>query len=253
MFNLEDFKDSLILEKVEKLNKFLSKNKISKVSNIINELENLLDNPNHVVQISYALSILAEYNVDLFPEGLIEKITSFLLSDDIKLKTNSLIIIGFAMLANSEYVQKYLKQFVVFLKDSSEDIRDNIHYFLQGLVKKDPNSVNSFIDILLESLLIEKGKENTFSLLNILKNCNELSFDQLYTFREVIKQVLSSFQNKENSNIITKAIILIKKFFPETIEFNIKTQDEELVENLLNKQFIMKKHNFTDIRKKTGI
>jgi len=253
MFNLEDFKDSLILEKVEKLNKLLSKNKISKVSNIINELENLLDNPNHAVQISYVLSILAEYNVDLIPEGLIEKIPSFLLSDNIKLKTNSLIIIGFAMLANSEYVQKYLKQFIVFLKDSSEDIRDNIHYFLQGLVKKDPNSVNSFIDILLESLLIEKGKENTFSLLNILKNCNELSFDQLYNFREVIKQVLSSFQNRENSNIITKAISLIKKYFPETIDFNIETQDKEVVESLLNKQFIMKKHNFTDIKKKTGI
>jgi len=253
MFDLADFKDSPVREKVEKLNRFLNKNKLSKVSSIVDELESLLDNHSHDVQAVYALSVLAEIHVDLISDGLIEKIKVFFLSDNLKLKTNSIIIIGFAMLANTKYIQKYFKQFVTFLKDPSEDIRDNIHFFLQDLVRKDPNIVNSLIDILLESLLIEKGKDNTFSLLNILENCNELRFDQLYDFRKVIKQVLSSFQNKKNSHIITKAIILIKKFFPETIEFNIETLDREIVENLLNNQFIMKKHNFTDIKKKTGI
>ncbi len=253
MFDLADFKDSPVREKVEKLNRFLSKNKLSKVSSIVDELESLLDNHSHDVQAVYALSVLAEIHVDLISDGLIEKIKVFFLSDNLKLKTNSIIIIGFAMLANTKYIQKYFKQFVTFLKDPSEDIRDNIHFFLQDLVRKDPNIVNSLIDILLESLLIEKGKDNTFSLLNILENCNELTFDQLYDFRKIIKQVLSSFQNKKNSHIITKAVILIKKFFPETIEFNIETYDKEVVENLLNKQFIMKRHNFTDIKKKTGI
>ena len=43
MFKLEDFEDSPILDKVDKLNKYLTKNKLSKVSNIIDDLERFLD------------------------------------------------------------------------------------------------------------------------------------------------------------------------------------------------------------------
>ena len=76
MFNLDDFKDSLILEKVEKLDKHLSKNKIQKISKIINELENLLEDQNYTVPITYILSILAENKIDLskrWPEDSVNK------------------------------------------------------------------------------------------------------------------------------------------------------------------------------------
>lgn len=253
MFDLADFKNSIILEKVEKLNRFLIKNKISKVSKVIDELESLLDNHSHDVQVVYVLSVLAENNVDLITEGLIEKIKAFFLSDNIKLKTNSFIIIGFAMLANNKYIQKYFKQFLTFLKDPSKDIRDNIHYFLQDLVSKDPTIFNSSIDILLESILIEDGRDNLLSLLSFLENCNNLSFDQLYNFRYAIKLLLSSFQNKERPVVIGKAIDLIKKYFPSIKEFDFENQDISLIESVLDKQFIMKKHNFTDIKKKSGL
>ena len=78
MFNLEDFKDNLILEKVEKLNKHLSKNKNEKISKIIRELENLLDDQKYTVPITYILSILAENKIDLITERLIQKIDVFL-------------------------------------------------------------------------------------------------------------------------------------------------------------------------------
>ncbi len=253
MFDLADFKDSPVLEKVEKLNRFLSKNKLSKVSSIVDELEILLDKNSHEVQIVYVLSVLAENHVDLFSDGLIEKIKVFFLSDNLKLKTNSLIIIGFAMLANTVYIQKYFKQFITFLRDPSEDIRDNIHYFLHDLVINEPNIVNSSIDIILESLLIEKGKDNVISLLIIFENCNELSFDQLYNFRESIKLILFSFQNKDKSGVIAKARDLIKKYFPETIEFNFENKGTEVLESLLDRQFIMKKHNFAEISKDKGL
>ena len=105
MFNLEDFKDILILEKADKLNKLLSKNKIDKISKLINEFEFLLDEKKYTVPITYILSILAENRIELITEGLIQKIENFLQSEDAKLKLNSIIIIGFAMLANSKYVE----------------------------------------------------------------------------------------------------------------------------------------------------
>jgi len=253
MFDLADFKDSLVLEKVEKLNKFLDKNKSSKVSSIIEELESLLNKQAHDVQVVYVLSVLAENHVDLITEGLIEKIKAFFLSDNIKLKTNSHIIIGFAMLASTKYVQNYFKQFLTFLKDPSKDIRDNVHYFLQDLIIKDPSIVNSSIDILLDSLLIENGKDNILSLLNILESNDDLSFDQLYVLRDAIKLLNSSFQNKDRPVVIGKAISLIKKYFPETTEFSIENKGIEFLESLLDKQFIMKKHNFTEISKSTGL
>ncbi len=254
MFDLADFKDSPVREKAEKLNKFLDKNKLSKISSIISELENLMDDHSHNVQVVYALSVLAENHVDLIPEGLIEKIKAFFLSDNIKLKTNSLIIIGFAMLANTKYIKKYIKQFLTFLKDPSKDIRDNILFFLQDLIIKDPTIVNSSIDILLESLLIENENDNVLSLLNILENCNDMSFDQLYNLRDAIKLLLSSsLQTRERSSVIEKAVNLIKKYFPETIELGIENKGIEILETLLDKQFIMKKYNFTEISKGAGL
>ncbi|MCK4779829.1 MAG: hypothetical protein KAT57_06565, partial [Candidatus Lokiarchaeota archaeon] len=77
MLNLEDFKDSLILEKVDKLNKLLSKNKIDKISKLINEFKFLLDEKKYNVPITYILSILAENRIELISEGLIQKIENF--------------------------------------------------------------------------------------------------------------------------------------------------------------------------------
>ena len=109
------------------------------------------------------------------------------------------------------------------------------------------------IAIVGENLLIEKGKDNVISLLNIFENCSELSFDQLYNFRESIKLIFSSFQNNEKSGVIAKARDLIKKYFPGTIEFNSENLGIEVLESVLDKQFIMKKHNFMEIRKDTGL
>lgn len=44
MFNLEEFKDNVILESiVGNLNKYLSKNKVEKVLKLVEELKDLLD------------------------------------------------------------------------------------------------------------------------------------------------------------------------------------------------------------------
>ena len=57
MFNLEEFEDQLILEKVDKLNKYFKKKKIPKVSKIIEELIKLLDQEQFIIPITYIFSI----------------------------------------------------------------------------------------------------------------------------------------------------------------------------------------------------
>ena len=253
MFNLEEFKNSLILEKVDKLNKYLSKNKNEKIVKIIDELESILDQQKHIISITYILSILAEDRIDLISEGLIQKIEVFLHSENVKLKINSLIIIGFAMLANSKYIDKYFQEFVKFLIDESEDIRNNIYYILQELVKKKPNLVNSFIDVLLESLTIEKDKDNIISLLNFLDYCGDLEFDQLYRFRIISKSLITSFEDKRTNKVFIKLITLFKKFFPLLNQFDLENQNTKNVLKSLDSQFLMKKHNFTSLSKNSSL
>ena len=253
MFSLDEFENSLILEKVDKLNKYLSKNKTDKIKKIINELESLLDKQKYVVPITYILSVLSENRIELISEGLIQKIEVFLQSENVKLKINSLIVIGFAMLANSKYIDKYFQEFVKFLIDESEDIRNNIYYILQELVKKKPNLVNSSIDVLLESLTIEKDKDNIISLLNFLDYCDNLEFDQLYRFRNISKSLIASFEDKRTNKFFFKLIILIKKFFPLLNQFDLENQNTKNVLKSLDNQFLMKKHNFTALSKNSSL
>jgi len=77
MFNLDEFENTIILEKVDKLNRFLNKNKLSKASKIIHELELLLDHEEHSVPITYLFSVLAEENFNLIPNNLFQKIFIF--------------------------------------------------------------------------------------------------------------------------------------------------------------------------------
>ncbi|MCK4370214.1 MAG: hypothetical protein KAW03_04045, partial [Candidatus Lokiarchaeota archaeon] len=227
MLNLEDFKDSLILEKVDKLNKLLSKNKIDKISKLINEFKFLLDEKKYNVPITYILSILAENRIELISEGLIQKIENFLQSEDVKLKINSIIIIGFAMLANSKYVERYSHEFVKFLKDKSEDVRNNVHYFLQELIKINPNLLNPDLEIILESLLTEKKTDNIISLLNFLDSCVDLDFDHLFYFRDISKSLISSFEDKKSSKIFIRLIELLKKFFPLLNEIGLENLESK--------------------------
>lgn len=253
MLNLEDFKDSLILEKVDKLNKLLSKNKIDKISKLINEFKFLLDEKKYNVPITYILSILAENRIELISEGLIQKIENFLQSEDVKLKINSIIIIGFAMLANSKYVESYSHEFVKFLKDKSEDVRNNVHYFLQELIKINPNLLNPDLEIILESLLTENKTDNIISLLNFLDSCVDLDFDHLFYFRDISKSLISSFEDKKSSKIFIRLIELLKKFFPLLNEIELENLESKGVITLIENLFLMKKHNFSLIRKKLDV
>lgn len=253
MFNLKDFQNDLVLVPlVDKLNKFLSKDKIQKVVTVVEELEQLLDAPESVVATTYILSILAEYDSNLLTERIFKKIQNLLKSNDPKLRVNSIIIIGFKLLSNQDYIKEYFEKLANFLTDNSVDVRDNVHFFLQELVKKDPDLVKNIKDLLLKSLSMELNKDNLLSLISLLGFCKELNFNQLYSLREVSKSLISSFFN-DKSDIIPNLLEVLSKYFHDLKEINFDLTNEKELLELLDNQFLMKKTNFSEISTKSNI
>jgi hypothetical protein len=249
MFNLEDFDNELILEKADKLNRFLNKNKLDKVSKILDKFPILLGQEDYIVPITYIISILAENKITLISEELLDKIVVLLHSENLKIRINSVIIIGFAMLANPRYFNKYSQEFMKFLLDEFEDVRNNIHYFLIKLVEIKPDIPKNNIDIMLKSLKNESNNTNIISLLNLLEHCEDYEFDQLYCIRNVSNSLLKQLEEKENSKIFSKLISFIKKVYPQLKEVELENQKYEKIVNSLNNLFLMKKTNFTEVRK----
>ncbi|MFX0002520.1 MAG: hypothetical protein ACFE9C_07350 [Candidatus Hodarchaeota archaeon] len=253
MFNLEEFKDSLILEKIDKLNNYLLKNKVDRISKLLNEFLSLIEQQEYVVPITYIFSIIAENNVELITEGLIKKIEDFLTSKNNKVRVNSLIIIGFAMLTNSDYIKKYSQVFIKFLLDEIEDVRNNTHYFLPKLVDLNPDIVKNNIEVILEAFKIEKKDDNIISLLELLEKCEDYEFDHLYTIRNIAISLFNLLKDKEVPKIFNILIRVIKSLYPNLKDLDLENQEVDHIVNLLEDQFLMKKSNFTEISKKIDI
>ncbi|MFW9999550.1 MAG: hypothetical protein ACFE88_05485 [Candidatus Hermodarchaeota archaeon] len=253
MFNLEEFEDSFILEKVDRLNKYLNKKKTDKILKLLNEFQNLLDEQEYVVPITYILSILAENRIDLITDELIKKFVIFLQSENVKLKLNSLIVIGFALIARPIIIEKYFHKFAELLTDQSKDVRDNVHYFFLELIKKNPEIVNLSKDILIESLEIEKNNYNLNSLLNFLDYCEDLEFDQLYKLRKISKSLFASFDESQPSEFYNKLINLLRKFLPMLDIPDFNEQNAKNVIKSLDNHFLMKKYNLTALSKNKSL
>ena len=246
MFNLREFEDNLALEPiVDKLNKFLSKNKIQKIAKTIEELELLLDQPDQRVPITYILSVLAENNINLISERTLNKVEPFLDSDNEKLRLNSSSILGFAMIERSDLAKSYFHVLAEFLLDNSNDTRSNVHYFLVEILKNKPDLINSIKDNVIEGLKIEKHKENVIALLNLLEYCENLDFDQSYRLREISLQLIMLYFEDKKSDIYAKLLLLISKFFPGLKGLNLESLKPKDLLELLEAQFLMKKSDFS--------
>jgi hypothetical protein len=254
MFNLEEFeRDQDIYPIVEKLSKFLDKNKIAKAEKVIEQLDQLLKEQEHIVPITYILSILAEHDFELISESIFKKVEGYSDSKDPKLRVNTLIIIGFAMLGNQKYVDKYFQNFVNNLSNENKDIRDNVHYFLQEIVDKKPNLICFYRKDLIHALSIEEDKENLVSIMNFLEKCNDFDFENLFDFRDVSKSLLTKYYSKKHSGIYSKLLTLIKTIFPSLKEIDVEGFELDELLNVLDKIFLMKRYNITELSQKTGV
>ena len=250
MFNIEDFEDyPILIPKIIRINKLIDKDKTSKISKIIEELESLLEDQDLLLQITYILSVIAEYDIDLITERLIKKIEKFLLSDDDKLKINSIIIIGFFITSNPNFIEKFYETFINFIVDNSNDVRDNAHYFLQEFIKEEPKSICKYSNIILQALEIEeKNMENIASLLNFLNQCDSLNFNQLIKFRELSKRLTSYLYEGEKSQIKQNLIINLNKFFTSLKNLKLENLGAIELKKLLDDQFLMKREAFTELK-----
>ena len=254
MFNLEEFeRDQVIYPLVEKLSKFLDKNKTAKAEKVIEQLDQLLKEQEHIVSITYILSILAEHDFELISESIFKKVESYCDSKDLKLRVNTLIVIGFAMLGNQKYIDKYFQNFVNNLSNKNKDIRDNVHYFLQEIVDKKPKLICSYRKDLINALIIEEDKENLVSIINFLEKCNDFDFENLFDFRDVSKSLLTKFYSKEHSGIYSKLLTLIITIFPSLKEIDIESLELKKLLNEIDKLFLMKRYNLTELSEKTGV
>ena len=105
MLNVEDFSDNYTLQNlIIKFNKFIDKGKTNKINKILEQFEDLLEDEDSVVPVSYIFSILAENRIDLISEDLIKKLEPYLDSDNLKLKINTIIIFGFYILKYPEKI-----------------------------------------------------------------------------------------------------------------------------------------------------
>ncbi|MHA1273408.1 MAG: hypothetical protein ACTSQS_08235 [Promethearchaeota archaeon] len=251
MLNVEDFSDNYTLQNlIIKFNKFIDKGKTNKINKILEQFEDLLEDEDSVVPVSYIFSILAENRIDLISEDLIKKLEPYLDSDNLKLKINTIIIFGFYILKYPEKIRKYAPKFFKYLLyEKNGDIRDNAYFFIQEFVEINPKLINLFKKMILKTLKIENNPENLLILLNLIRKIKTLDFKQLYFFRENIKNLLDHYNYESNPELFKLLIDLIKKFFPALEDIDLLEKDVEEIKNLLDNQFIMKKYNFTELAK----
>lgn len=250
MFNLDEFKNNSILQPiVEKLNKSLIKDKVTKILKIMNELEELLDLKEHLVPVTYILSILAENHFNYISEKIIIKLESLLDFDDNKVRTNTVIILGFAMLANPYYIEKYFEKFINLIQEQNNDIRENIYFFLHKILANNQELVVPFKDLVLDALVKENKEENLLSLLNFFEWCKNYNFKDLYRFREISKSLYSKIAKEKDNPLFLKLVDLMKTIFPvfKDIEF-YDFEPKQLLE-ILERHILIKRYNFTEISK----
>jgi hypothetical protein len=254
MFNLEEFKDNAILESIlGKLNKYLSKNKVDKVLKLVEELKGLLDEDGMAVPVTYILSVLAEENFKFISNDIIEKVQEFLKSPELKLRLNAVTILGFAMVTNTEYVNNYLLDFIVALKDKNSDIKENAYYFLQEIIKIKPKVLCNYKEHILGTLLEEQNEKNLYSLLQFLNKCENFYFNEMFWFRKGLSKIFTLYSGEKESLLHNVLVELCEKFYGPLKNLNFEDPSIIKIYELIKSQLIIKKFNFTDLSRQNNI
>jgi hypothetical protein len=254
MFDSEDFREyESVLPLVDKLNRYLKKEKHDKVLKIINDLYDLLNNEKLAIPITYIFSVLAEDDIELIKAKTIQKIEDFLMSEDEKLQLNSIIIIGFYMLKNQKRIESFLPKFIELLEVKSNEVLENVYFFLLNILEIKPKIFCSYKNGILQHLKYEKNEKNQLSLLKFIEPCSDFGFDELYEFKYIASQLFSQYKEKNELLIYSTLISILSSLFPSFKDGDFEEIDYESLINEINNLFIMKKYNLTKISKEENI
>jgi len=164
-----------------------------------------------------------------------------------------LIILGFAMLANQDYIDQYFRRFISLIHSQNDDIKDNLYYFLQEIVSKNHTLILPYKDLVLEALFKESKEENLLSLLNFFEWFENYNFNDLYQFREISKLLFSKFKKEINTPICLKLVALIKSIYPLAKDPEFDDIEPKQLLEILEQQILVKRYDFTEISKKESI
>ena len=245
MINLDDFeKFDAIKPFIEKINKYSAKNKKDKIPKLLVSLSELMEQDVNLVPITYILSLIAENDVNLISKSIISKVSQFLEERDNKVKLNSVSVLGFSMLKNPELIDTYLVHFINLLNDKDKDVRENIYYFLQKLKDIKIQSLCKFKEEFINAVQNEVIDDNILSIISILSQCPEFSFQDLFSLRSLIKKLYVRYFNK-NEMIESALDILTSSCFSNfnlTEEFGTINFQQKI--DCLDNLFLMKKEIF---------
>ena len=245
MFNLEEFeKDQVLFSLVEKLNKLLDKNKIEKVKLVVEQLNDLLEQQESEIQITYILSVLAEHDSTLIEKNILKKIVNLTHSTNSKIKVNALIIIGFVILTTKSGIKSYLPNFMANLNDKDRDVRDNVHYFLHEVATKHSNLICNYKSDLIDALGVEENEENLVALIQLLNKCLDYSFENLFDLRTIIISLINRFYSKEQTKTYSELFSYVKNVFPSINDLIPEELDKKLLISEIQNTFLMKRKIF---------
>ncbi len=239
-FDPKDFIDKILIKTVNKLNKFIDKNKIDKIKEIIKELEIISKNKDLSVQALYILSVLGEQYAHLFDKYVIESIEEHLDSKNVKVKINALIIIGFYLCKNLKTENILVNQFLNYLKENNQEIIENMLFFLTEFVEIDPDIIEINIDLILDLLYRESDIEKIRVLLDTIYKFKLRNLSTMIGIREVLKFLIHT---QKNEDILRYIIKILSKFIPEIESIkNSKNIRKNLIEAIESK-ILLKRYN----------
>jgi hypothetical protein len=245
MINLDDFeKFGAIKPIIEKINKYYAKNKKDKILKLLGDLSELMDQEENLIPITYIFSLIAEKDVELIPDNIFSTLGDLLEGDDNKAKLNSISVLGFRMLKRPESEDDYLIQFINLLNDDDKDVRENIYYFLQNLKDFKARSLCRFKVQFIEAIQNEDVDDNILSIINILIQCSNFSFQELLTLRMVIKELYSRYFNKSETMISSLDFLTEVCYANLNLTEEFKTQDLKHKLKSLDNLFLMKKETY---------
>jgi hypothetical protein len=157
------------------------------------------------------------------------------------------------MLSSSEYLETYCSIFLENLVVSNKDLRENIFYFLQEIVKEDPSFLCSFKEKLINALSTEEIEENLISLMNFLEKCKDFSYKDLSHLKVVLISILKQKRFIESSKLYTKTLSLAKYVFPSMNDLEFEDLDLSALVSGIRDIFLMKKYDFSEISKEKGV
>lgn len=254
MFNLEDFREyPTLFPFVEKLNKYLKKEKSEKVSQIIEDINSFLQEKQLIIPITYLYSVLAEKDISYISKDIINDVIPFLDSDENKLRLNTIIILGFYLLEDSGVIDEFISKFIEMLDHKSDEIVENVYYFLQRISESKPKILCEYKSAFLEHLKTDSRENNQLTLLKFIEPCGDFDFDDLYRFRAVSLRLISQYKDKIEHRFISDLISKLAQLFPEMQEDILDYDRTEELSDKLEKLFIMKKYDFSKISKEKRI